>query len=329
MARHRAAVAAVVAVGLAIVWLSRRRKKQQEEEKKATSSKSTGGDVFKRRLQPAVSALKIAGKLGGERFTPKITPTSSDAPLQQAIAALKALGATLEAQSKAEDAAAVVTIIELLRTQHFSRRETQKTMFKALVSGGDITAEESIGLRQWVGDYDSDDMDHESKADPAARQNSQLSARLMKWTRKLPSLSLQPSTTSSLARLLEHDVLKWDLDVNELQALSGNHALVALGWAVIEWHGLRAKLGLHTNAVLDFLVTVERGYRDVAYHNSIHAADVTHAMHWLMSSDSLSPLVEEDPLLLFTSLLSAIVHDLGHDGFNNAYHINSKCASTI
>ena len=41
-------------------------------------------------------------------------------------------------------------------------------------------------------------------------------------------------------------------------------------------------------------------------------------MHWLLSSDALVALCADDPLLLFTSLLAALVHDLGHDGCEHA-----------
>jgi len=112
--------------------------------------------------------------------------------------------------------------------------------------------------------------------------------------------------------------------MNEVQRLSNGHALVAFGWALIERHGLRAKLDLRTNAVLELLCEVENGYRDVAYHNSVHGADVTHAMHWLLCTDELKPSTASEPLLLFTAILSAIVHDLGHDGYNNAFHVNSN-----
>ena len=47
-------------------------------------------------------------------------------------------------------------------------------------------------------------------------------------------------------------------------------------------------------------------------------------MHWLMCSSCIWQIVRDDPLLLFTALISAVIHDLGHDGYNNAFHINSN-----
>jgi len=80
---------------------------------------------------------------------------------------------------------------------------------------------------------------------------------------------------------------------------------------------------------LQLLADVEAGYKPVPYHNSVHGADVTHAMHCLLSTPALSPLVKDEPLLMFTALIAAIVHDLGHDGYNNAFHINSSSELAI
>ena len=43
----------------------------------------------------------------------------------------------------------------------------------------------------------------------------------------IPKLVLG-SDASKLAHMLEHDVLNWGLDMNELHRLSGGHAIVAL-----------------------------------------------------------------------------------------------------
>ena len=110
----------------------------------------------------------------------------------------------------------------------------------------------------------------------------------------------------------------------KLQELSNGHALLAFGWALFERHGLRAKLDLRTDGVLEYLASVESGYRDVAYHNAVHGADVAHALHWLLCSDSLLPMTRDDPLLLFTAIIATLAHDLGHDGFNNAFHTHSN-----
>ena len=264
-------------------------------------------------LKKAATMMTLTRRFSGELIAPK----DGDAPLQQAITALKGLGAALESESKDEDAARVLEIINLLRVEHFQRKGSQKKIFDEILK--DATPQEVMGMRQWVADDDGD-VTPLVVADAAATQNSVLASRLMKWTRKIPKLVLG-TDSALLAQMLEHDLLQWEFDTEEIQRLSGGHALLAIGWALFERHDLRAKLDLRTDAVLDFLANVEVGYKAVPYHNSVHAADVTHALHWLLSSYALGKFVKDDPLLLFTVLVSAITHDLGHDGYNNGARV--------
>ena len=246
---------------------------------------------------------------------------SRETPLQRAVNDLKDLGAALEGEGHSAQADQVVKIITELRSENSHRRASQARIFTELLK--DATEAEASGMKQWVGDDDSNSP-LVTKFDTSATQNSVLASRVMKWTRRIPNV-VADTDAGKLAQMLEHDVLRWEFDMNEVHRLSGGHCLMAFGWALFERHGLRAKLDLRTDAVLDFLSAVERGYKDVAYHNSTHGADVTHAVHWILSADSpLQLIVKEEPLLLFTALVGAIVHDLGHDGFNNAFHTNSN-----
>jgi len=53
--------------------------------------------------------------------------------------------------------------------------------------------------------------------------------------------------------------------------------------------------------------------------NTIHAADVTQTIHALRTELGLCALF--NPMDNFVSVVAAIVHDVGHDGRNNAFHI--------
>ena len=54
------------------------------------------------------------------------------------------------------------------------------------------------------------------------------------------------------------------------------------------------------------------------YHSSVHAADVTQAVHWMLKVGGGSEFLSKFECL--SLLLSAMAHDMGHDGFNNAFH---------
>ncbi|KPM00433.1 3'5'-cyclic nucleotide phosphodiesterase-like protein [Sarcoptes scabiei] len=65
---------------------------------------------------------------------------------------------------------------------------------------------------------------------------------------------------------------------------------------------------------------LEKGYHDTnPYHNSVHAADVTQAMHCFLQD----PKIKEHltPLEAMCSLLAAVSHDLDHPGVNQQFLI--------
>eukprot|EP00922_Rhytidocystis_sp_ex-Travisia-forbesii_P030003 GHVS01043992.1.p1 GENE.GHVS01043992.1~~GHVS01043992.1.p1 ORF type:complete len:692 (-),score=54.98 GHVS01043992.1:185-2260(-) len=65
-----------------------------------------------------------------------------------------------------------------------------------------------------------------------------------------------------------------------------------------------------------FLKEAGANYRDVPYHNATHGAQVAHFVSCLMSfilPDQLSALDE------VACIIAALIHDIGHPGFNNAF----------
>jgi len=68
-----------------------------------------------------------------------------------------------------------------------------------------------------------------------------------------------------------------------------------------------------------FLSRAESMYGNVPYHNRLHGADVTQGIVAILGDIGFETLI--DPLGGFCLVLSALVHDLGHDGRNNAFHV--------
>ncbi|KAJ1556194.1 High affinity cAMP-specific 3',5'-cyclic phosphodiesterase 7A [Cladochytrium tenue] len=54
---------------------------------------------------------------------------------------------------------------------------------------------------------------------------------------------------------------------------------------------LAATFDLDPVVIKQFLTTIESGYRSVPYHNSIHAADVMHALHYFISELHLNEVL--------------------------------------
>eukprot|EP01084_Bolivina_argentea_P113802 202751_1 len=74
---------------------------------------------------------------------------------------------------------------------------------------------------------------------------------------------------------------------------------------------------------MQFLTVIEEGYLDNPYHNKIHAADVvSNVAYYLNHTQFFAKHISAFDK--FTAILAAAVHDVGHDGNNNGYHIMTQ-----
>lgn len=81
---------------------------------------------------------------------------------------------------------------------------------------------------------------------------------------------------------------------------------------------------VNMNKLSAFLGQIYKGYRrNVEYHNDIHGADVLEMTFFFMKQGQLNTLAELTDLDLVSVVSAAVCHDFGHDGFTNAYHVNS------
>ena len=71
--------------------------------------------------------------------------------------------------------------------------------------------------------------------------------------------SLTAASETRVLSMLEHELTLWEFDIMELAQLTGGHALAAVGWAVCERHGVRAALGISSDALMRFLRRLEEG----------------------------------------------------------------------
>ncbi|TPX40717.1 hypothetical protein SeLEV6574_g06452 [Synchytrium endobioticum] len=125
----------------------------------------------------------------------------------------------------------------------------------------------------------------------------------------------------ALAALLDQ-VHHWNWEVFTLKELSKNKPLVALGSYLFRREDLLVKLGLNETKMLGFLNEVDKGYNDdVPYHNSCHAADVLHGVHFLKTH--CSAVVVPSELELLALYTGALIHDFNHPGVNNNFLIST------
>ena len=70
------------------------------------------------------------------------------------------------------------------------------------------------------------------------------------------------------------------------------------------------------------LLQVRARYKNVAYHNFRHCFDVTQTVFSLINKGSNVELLQ--PIDRLAIMLSAVVHDCGHPGLNNNFHVNKQ-----
>eukprot|EP00667_Euglena_gracilis_P001276 EG_transcript_1276 len=93
--------------------------------------------------------------------------------------------------------------------------------------------------------------------------------------------------------------------------------LVRLYLAMLEDLHLLEDLKVDRTVMVRFALRAQSLYHKVKYHNFIHAVDVAHMLFVFMHT--LEPELCLSPLEKFVLLVTALVHDVGHEGLNNPF----------
>ena len=78
---------------------------------------------------------------------------------------------------------------------------------------------------------------------------------------------------------------------------------------------------INSIALKSFVNDVCDKYNTVSYHNFYHATHILHTTYLILDTCGLFEKLNED--ILFATLLSSLVHDIGHPGNNNIFEINT------
>lgn len=141
-----------------------------------------------------------------------------------------------------------------------------------------------------------------------------------RWPAQVPD-----GTLEKLGALMGDNFNEWAFDTFALSKLTGGRSLQFVGWEALRRGNFFTEFNISPAKAQRFLQRLETSYlteKDTPYHNSLHAADVTQSVHSLLMHHGLSAYFEH--LSLLALILSAMVHDVGHDGRNNAFHVNSQ-----
>eukprot|EP00928_Gymnodinium_smaydae_P021692 TRINITY_DN18493_c0_g1_i1.p1 TRINITY_DN18493_c0_g1~~TRINITY_DN18493_c0_g1_i1.p1 ORF type:complete len:643 (-),score=124.38 TRINITY_DN18493_c0_g1_i1:111-2039(-) len=128
-----------------------------------------------------------------------------------------------------------------------------------------------------------------------------------------------------LETLYRESFCSWDFDPFKLTRLTRGRPLRFAGWEALRLSRSFSEFNLNPEKACEFMQAAETFYANASvtpYHNNIHAADVCQSVHSLLHEIGFASFF--DPMDILVLVVGAIIHDLGHDGKNNAYHINVK-----
>nr|XP_046263379.1 cAMP-specific 3',5'-cyclic phosphodiesterase 4B-like isoform X2 [Scatophagus argus] len=119
------------------------------------------------------------------------------------------------------------------------------------------------------------------------------------------------------------DINKWGLNIFRVAEHSHNRPLTCIMYTIFQERDLMRTFKIPADTFVTFMLTLESHYHsDVAYHNSLHAADVAQSTHILLSTPALDAVFTD--LEILAAIFAAAIHDVDHPGVSNQFLINTN-----
>ncbi|XP_051242722.1 cAMP-specific 3',5'-cyclic phosphodiesterase 4C isoform X4 [Dicentrarchus labrax] len=138
----------------------------------------------------------------------------------------------------------------------------------------------------------------------------------------MPRFGVKTEHEDALAREL-NDLNMWGLNIFRVAEFSNNRPLSCIMFAIFQERDLLKTFRIPVDTFVTYVMTLEDHYHaNVAYHNSLHAADVTQSTHVLLSTPALDAVFTD--LEILAALFAAAIHDVDHPGVSNQFLINTN-----
>lgn len=183
-------------------------------------------------------------------------------------------------------------------------------------------------MKSFITQMYSDKTDEEELVDQFRRSSltrrclSAFSPQLENGKRLMDSLTIIMDLNAADSEKLKSEMSKlstWKFNVFAVEKIIPGAALLVVGCGVLETHHLVSHFRIGFEKIRNFLMAVSQKYFANAYHNALHAADVTQAMHHFLTLGGLGSSL--DPTTKFAALFAAVIHDISHPARTNSYLI--------
>eukprot|EP00929_Paragymnodinium_shiwhaense_P021699 TRINITY_DN14082_c0_g1_i8.p1 TRINITY_DN14082_c0_g1~~TRINITY_DN14082_c0_g1_i8.p1 ORF type:complete len:730 (+),score=187.68 TRINITY_DN14082_c0_g1_i8:119-2308(+) len=119
--------------------------------------------------------------------------------------------------------------------------------------------------------------------------------------------------------------INWDIDVFDVERNQGN-TLTAVFMAIWKTSRFSYDMRCTNEEAREYISVIESSYKDLPYHNQLHAAEVTAAtaslLHKLSCKEGMSDYWNNFDWV--ANIFAAAVHDVGHVGYNNAFLVSTR-----
>jgi len=171
--------------------------------------------------------------------------------------------------------------------------------------------------------------------------NNLLSPEKKYQKNKTPKLEPTVFAFSPWNEYLEANVCSWNFDMLKFKELTHGRHLPEFGSAIMKkiqvmssydlkskfFNSILKTLDISPNVAGNFLKDVNDGYIPNPYHNSIHGADVANSIGYFCTQPEFRDTFND--LEISCMVISALVHDVGHPGFNNAFLVATKSTEAL
>uniref|UniRef100_A0A673N300 Phosphodiesterase n=1 Tax=Sinocyclocheilus rhinocerous TaxID=307959 RepID=A0A673N300_9TELE len=138
----------------------------------------------------------------------------------------------------------------------------------------------------------------------------------------IPRFGISTDQEDLLAKELE-DFDKWGVDIFKISEYSGNRPLTVAMYTIFQERDLLKSFKIPVDTFITYMMALEENYHaDVAYHNSIHAADVVQSTNVLLSTPALEAVFTD--LEILAAMFASAIHDVDHPGVSNQFLINTN-----
>ncbi|XP_065069739.1 3',5'-cyclic-AMP phosphodiesterase 4C-like isoform X3 [Rhopilema esculentum] len=143
----------------------------------------------------------------------------------------------------------------------------------------------------------------------------------------IPRFGVECPDEAPLEKIME-DLDKWNFDVFKVYDVTASRPLLSITYTILQTRDLLKTFKIKPSVFVSYMSSVENHYlKDVAFHNSTHAADVTQATHFLLSATAFQGVFSD--LEVFAAIFASAVHDVDHPGVNNQFLVDSNSEMAI